>query len=136
MNPSVEPNFCPEAEAQGAQKMTETQAQFIESFNHMSGEAWRNAVHKGFRQQGFERNIGEEIALAHSELSEALEGVRAGNPQSSKIPEFTKAEAELADTVIRLMDTAFERGWRLAEAIIAKHEYNLNRPHKHGEKLF
>jgi len=116
--------------------MTEAQARFIESFNQMSGEAWRNAVHKGFRQQGVERNIGEEIALAHSELSEALEGVRAGNPPSSKIPEFTKAEAELADTVIRLMDTAHDRGWRLAEAIIAKHEYNLNRPHKHGEKLF
>jgi len=116
--------------------MTESQAAFIESFNHVSGEACRNAFNKGFRKAGEEKNLGEEIALAHSELSECLEGVRAGNPPSTKIPEFTKAEAELADTVIRLMDTAYARGWRLAEAIIAKHEYNLTRPHMHGGKLF
>jgi hypothetical protein len=115
--------------------MTEAQAQFIDSFNQMSGEAWRNAVAKGFREPGVERNIGEEIALAHTELSELLEGVREGNPPSSKIPEFTKAEAEAADAVIRLMDTCHARGWRLAEAIIAKHEYNLTRSFKHGKKF-
>jgi len=115
--------------------MTEEQAAFIESFSGMALEAWRNAIRKGFREPGVERNIGEEVALCHSELSELLEGVREGNPRSSKIPEFTKAEAEAADTVIRLMDTCHERGWRLAEAIIAKHEYNLTRPHKHGKKF-
>jgi len=116
--------------------VTESQAAFIESFNQVSGEACRNAFNKGFREPGAEKNIGEELALVHSELSEALEGIREGNPPSSKIPEFTKAEAECADAVIRLMDTCYARGWRLAEAILAKHEYNLTRPYKHGGKRF
>lgn len=115
--------------------MTEAQAAFIESFNQVLFQAWKNAVNHGFRDPRVERNIGEEVALVHTELSELLEGVREGNPASSKIPEFTKAEAEAADVVIRLMDTCCARGWRLAEAIVAKHEYNKTRHYKHGKRF-
>jgi len=120
---------------QGEQKMTESQAQFIESFNEVAYRVVQNAFDKGFREHGAERNIGEELCLIHSEVSEALEGIRRGNPTDDKISQFSSAEAELADAVIRAMDTAYARGWRLAEAIIAKHEYNLTRPRMHG-KMF
>jgi len=83
-----------------------------------------------------ERNDGELIALMHSELSEALEGLRHGNPPSEKIPAFTQVEEELADTVIRILDTARARGWRIGQAVEAKHQYNLTRPYKHGGKKF
>lgn len=78
------------------------------------------------------------IALMHSELSEALEGLRAGNPPSDKIGNqgFTQVEEEFADTIIRIMDVSQERGWRIAEAIEAKRAYNLNRSHRHGGKKF
>jgi NTP pyrophosphatase (non-canonical NTP hydrolase) len=83
-----------------------------------------------------ERNDSELIALMHSELSEALEGLRHGNPPSDHIPEFTAAEEELADCIIRILDMCHARGWRIADAMAAKMEFNRSRPYKHGGKKF
>jgi hypothetical protein len=69
------------------------------------------------------------------ELSELLEGLRYGDPKSDKIPGFTSAEEEAADVLIRLLDMAHARGWRVGEAMAAKHGYNASRPHKHGTKF-
>jgi NTP pyrophosphatase (non-canonical NTP hydrolase) len=83
-----------------------------------------------------ERNDGELIALMHSELSEALEAYRHGNPLSEKIPDFSHVEEELADTVIRIMDMCGARGFDLGGAIEAKLAHNRTRSHKHGGKKF
>ena len=72
----------------------------------------------------------------HSELSEALEALRNGNPPDDKIPQFTGAEAELADVIIRVMDYAEARGFNVAQALVAKVEYNKTRPRMHGGKRF
>lgn len=72
----------------------------------------------------------------HSELSEALEALRHGNPPDNHIPEFSGVEAEYADTIIRIMDMAAAKGYRVAEALIAKVEYNKTRPYMHGNKKF
>lgn len=110
----------------------QTQTAFIEAFNALATEINDNARAKGFWDK--ERNDGEMICLMHGELSEAHEAIRHGNPPDNHIPEFLGTEAELADTVIRIMDTAQARGWRVAEAIVAKMEYNKTRPHMHGKK--
>lgn len=100
----------------------------------VQADCYQNAVEKGWWEE--DRGDATCIALMYSELSEALEGSRHGNPPSDKIPEFSSMEEELADTVIRIMDLAGKRGYRISEAILAKMEYNKGRPHKHGGKEF
>ena len=107
---------------------------FVGHYNALAKDVNQNAVSKGWWDE--DRNDGEMICLMHSELSEALEGLRHGDPPDDHIPEFRSSEAELADVVIRIMDYGAARGLRIAEAIIAKTEYNKTRPHKHGGKRF
>lgn len=63
----------------------------------------------------------------HGEISEGWEGVRKGNKPSDHIPEFSFAEEEIADTIIRLCDTAGAFGCRVAEAVAAKMAFNASR---------
>lgn len=103
-------------------------------------EFWnmQDAVHNNARDKGWwdeARNDGEAIALMHSELSEALEALRKGNPNDEKCPQFTNLEVELADCIIRILDFAGGNGLDIAGAIVAKHEFNKTRPHKHGKKF-
>lgn len=83
----------------------------------------------------FEPNKGERIALMHSELSEALEGIRKGL-MDDKLPHRKMEEVELADTIIRILDYAGFYGFDLGGAIIEKLEYNAKREdHKFENRL-
>ena len=96
-------------------------------------------IHATAKQKGWwdeDREDGTLIALMHSELSEGLEGLRKGNPPSDKIPDFSAIEEELADVIIRILDTAAARGWNVGAALMAKLNYNDGRSYKHGGKEF
>lgn len=73
-----------------------------------------------------ELNVGERIALMHSELSEAFEAHRK-NKMDDHLPHRPGLEAELADTVIRIFDFCGAEGIDLAGALFEKMEYNRNR---------
>jgi hypothetical protein len=95
----------------------------------------KTAVDKGWWET-VNKNFGESISLMHSELSEALEASRAGNPPDDKIPEYSGIEAELADCVIRILDVAEGNGFDVIGAMKAKMNYNKTREYKHGGKAF
>ena len=107
--------------------------QFINHFASMSGSIHDNAAVHGWWEEP--REDGTLIALIMSEAAEALEALRKGNKPDEHCPQFSGAEVELADVVIRIMDMAEARGWNVAGAIVAKHEFNKGRPYKHGKEF-
>lgn len=78
---------------------------------------------------------GNQLALIHSELSEALEGLRK-DLDDDKLPHRKMVEVELADAVIRIMNYGRQAGYDVAAAIVEKAAFNQTRPHKHGDKKF
>jgi NTP pyrophosphatase (non-canonical NTP hydrolase) len=73
------------------------------------------------------------LARIVSEIGEAVEALRHGNPESEKIPGFSHMEEELSDTVVRIFDLCGYYGYDLQGAVDAKMEYNKARPYKHGK---
>ncbi|MEN6334862.1 MAG: hypothetical protein ABFE01_11420 [Phycisphaerales bacterium] len=97
------------------------------------------AIHTLARRKGWwetERNTGELLMLAVSELSEALEDYRVGRMETTTDADGKPIgfPTELADTVIRVMDTAFAMGIDLQAEIARKMTYNTTRPYRHGGK--
>ncbi len=131
------------------------------NINELAKEVHQNAVKHGWWDEN--RTFGDIIALCHSELSEALEEHRKGHESKEiyyhciyhdtrlKCPDKfdgcqygknigcneRKAEGipiELADCIIRILDYCGHEGIDIEHAIQIKHEYNKNRPYRHGGK--
>lgn len=89
-------------------------------------------IHRASRDAGWWADgdnkyvLATKLALVHSEVSEALEGLRKGRPDDH-LPQYPSEHVEVADAVIRLFDYAGARGVNLGEVIAAKLRYNAQR---------
>jgi len=110
----------------------QTERGLIRALSEFQRDVHQLAVEHGFWEHS--PSAGEKIALIHSELSEALEWLRVGDPPDPCL-KSPAAAVEFADCIIRILDMAEHMGWNVAEAMVRKHEYNKNRPRKHGKEF-
>ena len=97
----------------------------------LSRIAYGNSVAAGWYTdletgQPKELHTGEEIALIHSEISEALSAHRS-DEMDTHLPNRKAFEVELADAVLRIMNLAGYHGMDIGRAIVEKMEYNRHR---------
>ena len=110
------------------------------SLNELAQHVYNIAADHGFHDDDSRRErVAEFVANLHGETSELWEAWRRGNlhnPCDKTTSEpLTCAEEELADILIRTLDTAITMGVDIERAVRIKSQYNESRPHKNGGKL-
>lgn len=73
-----------------------------------------------------QRNKLEMIALIHSEVGEAVEGVRK-SINDDHLPQYPMEDVEMADALIRIFDYIGGHKLRSSDALVDKLAYNANR---------
>ena len=103
----------------------------FESLNELVKEIHNNNVKAGWwtdlnTGERKDRNVGELLCLVHSEISEAMEGIRK-NLKDDKLPHRSMFEVELADAIIRIFDIAGAYNLDLGGAMQEKIDFNKSR---------
>lgn len=111
----------------------------IRKGGEITGEDLIGILKKKLFSVGDLRNVPEEkiilstkLALLHSEVSEAFDGLLTGN-MDKHLPHRTEVEVEMADALIRLLDFTGRLGFDLQATIEEKQAYNKVRADHQGE---
>lgn len=117
----------------------------IDALNELSKAAYDNAKAKGFHDKDGDlvADYARWTVNLHGEVSELWEAARKGelgfvcdkhHLLMIQLGEhLTCEEEELADIIIRVLDTAGARGVNIGRAVLLKMAYNETRPHMHGK---
>src|SRR5690606_6446752 len=106
------------------EKPKEKELTVFDSVNELTNFCHNQSKNAGWHDSP--REEGTMIALIHSEVSEAMEGLRK-DLMDDHLANRKMAEVELADAIIRICDFAGMKGYDLGGAIKEKLAYNLNR---------
>jgi NTP pyrophosphatase (non-canonical NTP hydrolase) len=119
------------------------------NLNDWAQEVGQYCVEKGWREQVEAEPSIDELAIhcanLHGEVSELWEAGRrqklfalcdkSEEMKSRCIEPLTNLEEELADVIIRALDTAVAFGVNIQAAVALKMAYNKTRPVRHGGKV-
>ena len=117
---------------QGAHEMAKSKG-FHELYDYIDTHGW-SKISPDMQVKLFDAADQAQLARIMSEVGEAVEALRHGNPPAEKIEGHTHVEEELADTLIRIFDYCGAKGYRLGDAVMKKMAYNASRPHMHGKQ--
>lgn len=112
----------------------------LKSIAEMQDEVYVNNKSHGWYDKP--RTFDADVALLHSEISEAYEAYRK-NMMTSTLgsvdgpPDYNPSSlpAELADIFIRLLDTCYRYGINLEVEFDRKMDYNRRRSYRRGNKI-
>ena len=96
-----------------------------EHVHHLNAHFWQD-LDTGKPVPDSPELLASKIALMHSELSEALEGLRKGK-LDDHLPHRSAEEVELADALIRILDYCARRDFDIGNAVAEKLAYNTTR---------
>lgn len=109
--------------------------------NYLAEIVYENAVAKKFHPT----TVPNMCANLHGEVSELWEAYRNQKLDSAcdktakmidaGLPTLDCKSEELADIIIRALDSAKALGVNIGNAVIIKHRFNMTRPEKHGGKV-
>jgi NTP pyrophosphatase (non-canonical NTP hydrolase) len=129
MTPEEKMDYVREVPRSAAEARIEEGLRAATDYYHASSVAagW---YHNPVTREPLDRNVPEMLALIHSEISEALEGVRK-DLMDDKLPHRKAVETELADALIRIFDLAGFLELDVAAAVIEKGRFNrIREDHK------
>lgn len=89
-------------------------------WNNLAAQVHEDNVKKGFWPGGVaNRNVGELLALVHSEITEAYDAVLS-NSNDDKLSDLPGFDVEIADAMIRLLDASAAYEVNLGESFTSR----------------